>query len=78
MMGKICRFDLTPQELRELRQLVDLETEEAFADIWTRFQLSPDEAHILARQAETQNRGLSDASGGPRLSPKHPPPTRKH
>lgn len=46
MMGKICRFDLTPQELRELRQLVDLETEEA---IWTRFQLSPDEAHILAR-----------------------------
>jgi hypothetical protein len=71
-----CRSDLTPQEMRELRQLVDLETEEAFADIWTRFQLSPDEAHILARQAETQNRGLSDSSGGPRLSSKRRLSTR--
>jgi hypothetical protein len=68
---------LTSQELRELRQLIDLETEEAIADIWTRFHLSPGEAQILARQAEIQNRGLSDSSGGPRLSPTRRPSTRK-
>ena len=73
-----CRSDLTPQELRELRQLVDLETEEADADIWTRFHLSRAEAGILARQAETQNRGPSDTSGGPRLSSKKRPSSRKH
>lgn len=73
-----CRSDHTPQELRELRQLVDLETEEADADIWTRFHLSRADAEILARQAETQNRGPSDASGGPRLSSKKQPSSRKH
>lgn len=73
-----CQIKLTAQELGELRQLVDLGTEGAVADIWTRFHLSPGEAEILARQAEIHNRGLSDMSGGPRLSYVRRPTSRNH
>lgn len=57
---------LNPQQMRELRELADLGTEEAHADIWTRFGLTPGQAETLAWQAKVRNRGPSDASGGPR------------
>ncbi|MEE4210805.1 MAG: hypothetical protein V2I43_16260 [Parvularcula sp.] len=47
----MTRFELTPDELRDVRQLLDLGTEEAVADLWSRYQLSHCEAWALVDSA---------------------------
>ena len=68
----MSRIKLDSAQRRELRELVDLGTEAAHADIWTRFGLTPDRAETLVWQDKARNRGPSDASGGPR------PPSRSN
>jgi hypothetical protein len=50
-------------ELTEIRQLLDLDTEEAREDLWSRFQLTPAEAQQMVFQSST-NRESSVHSGG--------------
>ncbi len=48
-------------DLDRIRCLLDLETEEAFADLWSEFELTPGQASLLLESSERKETPCAQA-----------------